>query len=427
MENHLYRKTILDNGIVVHSLNIQGTSNIYYDARMRSGSIQERPGKTGVAHYLEHMFGYGSPLYKEKDVLPFFNEQGGQYNFSTGHFHTYYHAYCMKRKIPEFSKRIASVLAEPAFTPSDVELERSPILSELAQDMDHLKYNPFYHGTKKLYEGHRYATPIIGSLSDVQSLTFDDIHDYYRGNYVASNFQVVAAGNVNHDELVSSTEQNFSGLREGTPTYKANPLAFAPGNHFVPLDVQAVSVGIGFSVDPSNDERLMRFVARACLSSHLHDDIRVNGKLAYSIGCSIGTLPGEEVFSIETSVNKDKLEPVLTAIFESVKNATNASSDGYLKKVIANIEEYVADNGNRPKSVGNGLAHMIGNRDGYEAFDEYLKTAQKATPEDIQKTLKSMLAGKFFTMVVGPVDKPADGNSYVNKMRQDIGIAPAKP
>ena len=417
-----YRHTRLDNGIDIHTVSMPETAKVFYDARIRSGSIQEMSDKTGVAHYLEHMFGYGSNQYRERDVLPYLNSIGGDYNFGTGYFYTNYYAYCMARKIPDFTARISSILTDPAFSAVDVEQERGPILSETVQNWDMLKYNPHFQTQQKLFEGHRLGVPNIGLQRDIEKISEQDLRDYHQGLYVAPNFQIVAVGNVDHDNIVRRSELEYAALPSVPPKYKMTPIPFPAGIHAVPMDLQAVSLGIVFKLaDAAPETRSLQRIAGSCLSDQLHEVIREQHKLAYSIHATGQRLPGQTSFGIYTNVQPHKVEKVLEEIFKSAADLVSTLSETHLKRYVAQVEENVADISTRPSEIGRSLAEMT-MYEAYQPIDYDLTRARQMPVADIREALRSLFQGVSFVSYAGPAPDRLTGGDRVKDFRRRLGL-----
>lgn len=184
-KEHIYKSTTLDNGFEIHSLKMANAQKNYTEVRVRSGSACESIYKTGVAHYLEHMFLYGSDEWSEDDLLPYFNDLGGEYNFGTGSFLVNYYAYALPYKTQQYLERISSIILNPVFTEKHVEQERLPIITELVLKLDALDNDTLFHSVGKAFPNHRISIPNIGTKNHVEQINYSDLREYYESFYVA--------------------------------------------------------------------------------------------------------------------------------------------------------------------------------------------------------------------------------------------------
>ena len=110
----------------------------------------------------------------------------------------------------------AERMANCTYDPDDCESERTVIISELQgseNDPDTLLEQEVIAAA---YKVHPYRHPTIGWLSDLQTMTRDDLYQYYRRNYVPNNATVVVVGDVETDDVLRRVEQQFGSIPSGT-------------------------------------------------------------------------------------------------------------------------------------------------------------------------------------------------------------------
>jgi zinc protease len=110
----------------------------------------------------------------------------------------------------------AERMANCIYDPEDCESERTVIISELQgseNDPDTLLEQEVIAAA---YKVHPYRHPTIGWLSDLQTMTRDDLYQYYRRNYVPNNATVVVVGDVDTDDVLRRVEKQFSAIPAGT-------------------------------------------------------------------------------------------------------------------------------------------------------------------------------------------------------------------
>ncbi len=110
----------------------------------------------------------------------------------------------------------AERMANCLYHPDDCESERTVIISELQggeNDPDQLLDQEL---TATAFKAHPYRHPTIGWLSDLQTMTRDDLYGYYRRFYVPNNATLVIVGDVDTDEALRRVEHHFGGIQTGT-------------------------------------------------------------------------------------------------------------------------------------------------------------------------------------------------------------------
>src|SRR5687767_15911414 len=110
------------------------------------------------------------------------------------------------------SERMANCLYDPA----DCEAERTIIISELQggeNDPDTLLDQEL---TATAFRAHTYRHPTIGWLSDLQTMTRDDLYGHYRRFYVPNNATLVIVGDVDAGDALKLVESRFGSIASGT-------------------------------------------------------------------------------------------------------------------------------------------------------------------------------------------------------------------
>ena len=209
----------LDNGLEVvlhedHSDPIVAVATI-----MHVGSSRERPGKTGFAHFFEHMSFNDSenvPVGSNRKLIP---ELGGTRNGGTSSDMTIYYEVVPKDAFEKIlwidSDRLGFMIN--TVTEAALEREKQVVKNEKRQRVDNAPYGHTQTVQRAaLYpENHPYHWTAIGSLDDLQSATFDDVRAFYTRLYGANNATLVIAGDIDIDETKRLVDYWFGEIRRG--------------------------------------------------------------------------------------------------------------------------------------------------------------------------------------------------------------------
>jgi zinc protease len=179
------------------------------------GSKDERPGLTGVSHWVEHMNFKGSTNIPRDEVKGIIEQFGGTWNGYTWIDQTTYLETASKDALDRMlfieSERMANCL----YDPEDCESERTVIIAELQggeNDPDQLLDQEL---TATAFKAHRYQHPTIGWISDLRTMTRDDLYGYYRRYYIPNNATLVIVGDVDPDEALERVEHFFGRIPVG--------------------------------------------------------------------------------------------------------------------------------------------------------------------------------------------------------------------
>jgi len=210
------RETTLDNGlkVLVREEHAAPLASVW--CWYRVGSKDEQPGLTGVSHWVEHMNFKGTTNIPRDQVKGIIEQYGGSWNGYTWIDQTTYLETASRDALDRMlfieSERMANCL----YHPDDCESERTVIIAELQggeNDPDQLLDQEL---TATAFKAHPYRHPTIGWLSDLETMTRDDLFSYYRRYYVPNNATLVVVGDVDADDALRRVERQFGGIAPGS-------------------------------------------------------------------------------------------------------------------------------------------------------------------------------------------------------------------
>src|SRR5215217_2283628 len=214
--NHVI-ETQLSNGLGVilkedHSAPIVSIWTWY-----RVGSRNERPGKTGLSHWVEHMQFKGTASLAKGQIFRDISRIGGTLNALTSHDWTAYFETVPSHQI-ELPLRIESDrMVGSLFAPEEVESERTVILSERQGAENNPGYALYEEVVGSAFHAHSYRHMVIGYESDLRAISRDDLFQHYRRFYYPGNAFVVAVGDFDSDDLLGRLERAFGTVPTGEP------------------------------------------------------------------------------------------------------------------------------------------------------------------------------------------------------------------
>jgi zinc protease len=179
-----------------------------------AGSMDEFNGTTGVAHLLEHMMFKGTKTVKSGDFSRRIAAAGGRENAFTSRDYTAYFQQVPKAGLPQMLQLEADrmsnlVLTEAEFGPEIkvVMEERRMRTEDQPQALVHEALNA------AAFRAHPYHSPIIGWMSDLESMTWRDARDWYARWYAPNNAFVVVVGDVDAKEVFALAQKNYGGIK----------------------------------------------------------------------------------------------------------------------------------------------------------------------------------------------------------------------
>ncbi len=194
--------------------------DIYYPA----GSYNEPVGRTGLAHFLEHMLFKGTTQLPKGQIDRIAFAAAGQANAETGEDSTHYW-FAFPSDRWELALTVESDrMTGGVFDPEEVETERGVIAEERARDLE----SPFSrldqaHLTAS-YVRHPYRNPIIGWPDDLARIAVDDLTAFYRSHYRPDGAVLVVVGDVEAERALDRVEHHFGGLIRGAAPRTAHTI-----------------------------------------------------------------------------------------------------------------------------------------------------------------------------------------------------------
>jgi zinc protease len=220
------REELLDNGLRVLIQEVRTAPLASVWCWYRVGSKDERPGLTGVSHWVEHMNFKGTTNIPREKVKGIIEQYGGYWNGYTWIDQTTYTETATHDALDHMLFIEAERMANCRYDPSDVESERTVIISELQGGENDPEQLLDQELTAAAFHAHPYRHPTIGWLADLQTMTRDDLYGYYRQHYVPNNATLVIVGDVDAEVALWSAAKQFGAIQPGqlpTPRYTTEP------------------------------------------------------------------------------------------------------------------------------------------------------------------------------------------------------------
>ncbi|WP_409997148.1 M16 family metallopeptidase [Bradyrhizobium cosmicum] len=355
----------LDNGLQVVVIPDHRTPVVTQMIWYKLGSADETPGKSGLAHFLEHLMFKGTAKHPAGEFLQTVQRVGGEHNAFTSVDTTGYYQRVPREQLPTMMEFEADRMTGLILKDENVLPERDVVLEEYNMRVAN---NPDARLNEQimaaLYLNHPYGRPVIGWHQEIEKLDREDALAFYRRFYAPNNAILVIAGDVEAAEIRPLVEKNFGPIpaqhaipkkrirpQEPTPAAPrtvtlSDPRVEQPGLIRYYLVPSAATAAAGES--PALDV-LAQLMGRGA-NSYLYRALVIDSGLAISAGAGYdGTAldpsqfsilvtpkPGVEFAPIEEAINKviadlaqntaraEDLERVKTQL---IANATYAQDD----------------------------------------------------------------------------------------------------
>ena len=214
-----YEKYVLDNGLTVLLHHDDSDPLVHVDVTYHVGSAREEIGKSGFAHFFEHMMFQGSENVEDDQHFKIVNESGGTLNGTTNIDRTNYYQTVPRNQLEKIlwleADRMGFLL--PAVTQEKFEIQRSTVKNERAQNYENKPYGLQFERTiEALYpQGHPYSWMTIGYVEDLDRVDVDDLKAFFRRWYGPNNATLTIGGDFDRDQALGWVKKYFGPIPQG--------------------------------------------------------------------------------------------------------------------------------------------------------------------------------------------------------------------
>ncbi|MFC0200876.1 M16 family metallopeptidase [Paracoccus rhizosphaerae] len=177
------------------------------------GAADEVPGKSGIAHYLEHLMFKGTDKLDAGELSKTVTANGGSDNAFTSWDYTAYFQRIASDRLPLIMEMESDRMENLSISEDDWQAERQVVLEERAQRVDSDPAALFAEEMNAVvYDNHPYGRPIIGWRDEIAALTREDAIDWYDTHYGPDDAVLILAGDVTPEEARRLAEEYYGDI-----------------------------------------------------------------------------------------------------------------------------------------------------------------------------------------------------------------------
>jgi len=206
----------LENGLKVLLVEEHKAPVATFHVWYRVGSRNERPGATGVSHFLEHMMFKGTSTTGPKEFNRLIQRNGGWDNAFTSHDYTGYYTNIAADRVHLPIALEADRMVNLLLKEEDVRMERDVVLEErrlrTEDDPSSAVVEEMYAAA---FKAHPYGNPVIGWMEEIRQITRAELLQHYRTYSIPNNAVVVAVGAFDREALFARIREAFGRIPRG--------------------------------------------------------------------------------------------------------------------------------------------------------------------------------------------------------------------
>jgi zinc protease len=392
----------LENGLKVLIVETHKAPVATFQVWYRTGSRDEPTGKSGLSHLLEHMMFKGTPRHGPSVFSKIIQKNGGTDNaYTTKDYTVYFELFSSDRILLAIDLEVDR-MENLILDPKEVLSERRVVMEERRLRYEDDPQNSLFEEVvAAAYKVHPYHRPVIGWMSDLESIERDDLYNYYKANYSPSNAVIVIVGDIKADQIIEDIKNYFGkvhpGLREKDiaslePEQRGERRVLLKREAELPYLLIAYHMP-AFPHEDSYALNILSLILSGGKSSRLYKSLVYEKKIALDVDTDYDGLnkdpylffldatvsPGKTIDEVEqalyTEIEKITKEPPTELEVQKAKNQVEASF------IIEEDSIYL-------EAMKYGLFEILGD---WRLIGRYLEGIRKVTPEDI-----TIVAKKYF-------------------------------
>lgn len=368
----------LANGLQVAFVESRRAPVVAQYVHVAAGGAEDPPGRSGVAHFLEHMLFKGSPRVPSGEFSRRVAREGGTDNAFTSRDVTGYFQHVEASRLGLIAKMEADRFAAALIPEAELEPERLVILEERSQRTDSSPRALYFESFQAAMWGRQHwgGRPIIGWEEEIRAITHDDLLAFFRARYAPGNAVLVVAGAVDRGAFWDVVAEHWGALPAGpaVPRDRAPPPPAAAEHrhdrHDSRLRGEATFVRSWFAPSLTAGERrhaeplgVLRHVLGGGTGSRLHRAL-VEGGLAVAAGASYnGSVASWTDFGLSVTPRRDvplaRLEEAAITVVKQLLDEggpTEAEVARAIRQMTAGALLALDGLGAAPRMIGHALS-----------------------------------------------------------------------
>ncbi|MFO7259437.1 MAG: pitrilysin family protein [Bacteroidota bacterium] len=409
----------MPNGLRVVTVPYESPGIATFYIIVRAGSRDEtEPGKSGFAHFFEHMMFRGTEKYPKERYNEILKSIGASANANTSNDRTVYHMTGNAEMLEKMFELEADRFMNLKYSIQDFKVEAGAVKGEYTKNFA----NPYMQLYEKVrataFTKHTYGHTTMGFFEDIvdmpnqyeYSLQFFD--RFYRPEYST----ILVVGDVTPEKVNALAEKYFGSWKRGNYTTKVTPEPPQTETRYVHLQVPNFPPLVGLSFKgPAFSDKTLDMPALDVLSlllfsekSELFKKLVLEERKVRSLWGGAQDSRDPYLFDIQASVvDASDLQYVKDEIMKAIEKAQKEPVDPEeLKKVVSNLKYRFAMDMDSPDAIAGALSNYIWITGDPEALNRTYANYEKVTPEDIMRVASKYLVTTGLTIsTISPDEK----------------------
>jgi zinc protease len=427
-----YEVRTLPNGMQVIAVLHHEQPAVSMRLLVRTGSVQDPPGKVGVASLAASLLDQGTTTKTAEQIADEIDFIGGALGAGSGSDLTFVNVIVMKDSFGLGMNLLSDVVRNPAFAAEEIERQKQQAISSLQVSSNDPDYVASVLFERLVYGFHPYGLPNSGTPETLAGITRADLQEYHRRYFVPNNAILAVVGDVTGEEAFAAAERVFGGWprAEVPPVKVVDPPQ--PTRRIVVVDkpdAVQTEIRVGQLAIPRKHADYMAFDLAVKIlggegANRLHRVLRSERGLTYGAQADAETRKQAGHYVAETDTRTETTGETLRLAVDEV---ARLQRERVSERELSDAQAYLAGSFPLTIETPNDIATQVLNVVFYELPVEEIGTfrerVQAVTPDDVQRVAKQYVrADRLSIVLVG------DASSFVPQLRKvgfpDVEVIP---
>lgn len=389
----------LDNGQTVVIQEVKNNPIVTIDTWIKTGSIDEDDSNNGVAHFLEHLFFKGTKNHESGEFDQILETKGAITNAATSKDFTHYYVTIPSKDFDLAMELHGDMMLHPLIPRNEMEKERKVVLEEINKDLVSPTRILQENLNSMMYTTHPYKRKVIGRSDVIETITRDQVLNFYNAYYSPSNMITIVVGDVDTNHALERIKEVFNAeYKKQTKTiYPKESQLTSQQKKVEYIKTESGYMVIGFRGTPINDNDSYALDVLSTIlgdgrSSVLNQVLKEKKRLAFSVDAGNSTFRDDGIFYISANFEPEKCKQVQSAIFDEIKNIQDKGvSDEQLSLAKNIIERNTYYSRESITNIATEIGYTMALTNDIKFYDTYLDKIKSVSKDEVKRVANKYL------------------------------------
>ena len=393
---------------------VKDNNIVKIDTWINTGSINEDDKTTGISHFLEHLFFKGTQKYPTGVMDRILDSKGAQVNAATSKDYTHYYIQIPSEHFDLALELHADMLQNPLIPRKELERERPVVIEEISKNKDSALRRAFDNMYDLIYSksNHPYKRGVIGTKEVIETVTREELLDYYNKFYTPDAYTTVIVGDVDKNEALKKVTSAFKQTKKKQAKVKypkVKPLTKIE-EKIEAMDINKTHIMVGF-LAPKFDENednyaldVLSTILTSGKSSILNQKLKEECQLALGVDSGNYSQKDSGIFYFYLTSKPENEEALKKALILEIEKIQKGELEEDL--ILKAKNQIKTDTYYSRESISNisedlGYDFTFSKNPNY--YENYLKNIEKVSKSNIIEVAKKYLTiDKYALSIVRP-------------------------